>query len=121
MNMPPFHFSMLASMVDKARAFLWISNPAVDNTIDNAVENVTVGFEHDSVYVAARSRKCKNGVYNWAIIAQPDGGASIQVRDKDGKSGVSVDLQAAVVVLRRLIEEEAAAQKPDNENSVTRS
>jgi hypothetical protein len=117
MNLPPFHFSMLTSMVNKAKAFLWISNPAADN----AIENVTVGFEHDSVYVAARSRNCENGVYNWAIIAQPDGGASIQVRDKDGKSGVSVDLQAAVAVLRRLIEEEkeAAARKLDNENSVT--
>lgn len=100
MEQSPFNLSMLASWVSASaafasKAFFWIRNPSEPK------ENVTFGFEYDSVYVAARS-KGNSGVYNWAIIARPDGGASLQVRDQDG--AVSVDLLSAIKLLNRLIE-----------------
>jgi hypothetical protein len=99
---------MLASSVNKTMTatYFWIMN------ILNPNENITFGFEHDSVYVGARAavEGGSSGVYGWALIAHRDGTATLQVRDGEG-GAVTVDLLKAARVLKGLIDAEDATNK----------
>jgi len=89
--------------------YFWIMNTL------NPKENITFGFEHDSVYVGARADvEGSSGVYGWALIAHRDGTATLQVRDEKG-GAVTVDLLKAARVLKRLIDAEDTNASQDDE------
>lgn len=61
-------------------------------------QHVTIACEKDAAWVGARS---VDGIYGWAIIAEGDGKARLQVRDENGGTA-QIDLLKAARVLREL-------------------
>lgn len=61
-------------------------------------QHVTLACEKDAAWVGARSA---DGIYGWAIIAEGDGTARLQVRDENGKA-VQIDLLKAARILEQL-------------------
>jgi hypothetical protein len=83
----------------------WPSPLAIDASGNNKYvffgkqsQHVTLAVDGDHAWVGARS---KEGIYGWAIIAEADGTARLQVRDEKGES-VNVDLLKAARILRSL-------------------
>jgi hypothetical protein len=86
-------------------AAAWPSPLAIDASGNNKYvffgqsgQHVMLSVEHGSAVVAARS---SDGIFQWAMIAEKDGGARLQVRDENGKA-VNVDLLKAARILRSL-------------------
>jgi hypothetical protein len=61
-------------------------------------QHVTLASERNAAWVGARN---KEGIYNWAIIAEGDGSARLQVRDESGEA-VQIDLLKAARILQSL-------------------
>jgi hypothetical protein len=96
-------FAALAALLAVAAA--WPSPLAVDASGQNKYvffgkhnQHVTLAVDGDSAWVGARSQ---DGIYGWAIIAEGDGKARLQVRDEDGKA-VQIDLLKAARILQQL-------------------
>jgi hypothetical protein len=88
-----------------AVAASWPSPLAIDTNGNNKYvffgrhdQHVTLAVDGDSAWVGARSQ---DGIYGWAIIAEGDGKARLQVRDEDGKA-VQIDLLKAARILQEL-------------------
>lgn len=86
-------------------AAAWPSPLAIDANGDNKYvffgqhnRHVTLACEKDAAWVGARSA---DGIYGWAIVAEGDGTARLQVRDEDGKA-VQIDLLKAARILEQL-------------------
>lgn len=61
-------------------------------------QHVTLAADGDKAWVGARGTE---GIYGWAIIADADGSARLQVRDESGGT-VTVDLLKAARILQSL-------------------
>jgi hypothetical protein len=88
-----------------AVAASWPSPLAIDANGNNKYvffgrhdQHVTLAVDGDSAWVGARSQ---DGIYGWAIIAEGDGKARLQVRDENGKA-VQIDLLKAARILQEL-------------------
>jgi hypothetical protein len=86
-------------------AAAWPSPLAIDASGDNKYvffgrhgQHATLAVDGDAAWVGARS---KEGIYGWAIIAEADGTARLQVRDEKGEA-VNVDLLKAARILQSL-------------------
>lgn len=86
-------------------AAAWPSPLAIDASGTNKYaffgqhdQHVTLACERGAAWVGARS---VDGIYGWAIIAEGDGKARLQVRDENGKA-VQIDLLKAARILEQL-------------------
>ncbi len=86
-------------------AAAWASPLAINANGDNKYvffgrhnQHVTLAVDGKSAWIGARSQ---DGIYGWAIIAEADGQARLQVRDENGRA-VQVDLLKAARILKEL-------------------
>jgi hypothetical protein len=86
-------------------AAAWPSPLAIDAAGDNKYvffgrqgQHVMLSVEHGSAVVAARSSE---GIFQFALIAEADGGSRLQVRDENG-GAIQIDLLKAARILKSL-------------------
>ena len=86
-------------------AAAWPSPLAIDASGSNKYvffgqsgQHVMLSVEHGSAVVAARS---SDGIFQWALIAEKDGGSRLQIRDEKG-GAIQIDLLKAARILQSL-------------------